>query len=46
MSIHKNRNFFKIYLKEKNEKIEITSSKTKSFKNSKKIVNKKKIDEL
>ena len=44
MSIHKNRNFFKIYLKEKNEKIEITSSKTKSFKNSKKIVNKKKID--
>ena len=43
ISIYKNRNFYKIYLAEKNEKIEITSSKTKSFDNSKKIVNKKKI---
>ncbi len=44
MSINKNRNFYKIKLAEKNEKIEIISSKTKSFENSKKIVNKKKID--
>jgi hypothetical protein len=43
ISVTKKRNFYKINLAEKSEKIEIISSKTKSFENLKKIVNKKKI---
>tara|TARA_A100001015_G_scaffold320822_1_gene448655 strand:+ start:1889 stop:3085 length:1197 start_codon:yes stop_codon:yes gene_type:complete len=43
LSVTKKRNFYKINLAEKSEKIEIISSKTKSFENLKKIVNKKKI---
>ena len=43
ISVLRKRNFYKINLIEKNEKIEIVSSKTKSFENSKKIINKKKI---
>ena len=42
-SVTRKRNFYKINLAEKSEKIEIISSKTKSFENLKKIVNKKNI---